>query len=429
MNVKKRKLALALCFVMLFSCIIPLQVNSDTKVEAAKKKTLEGNVDYYVGACYESPKVGATYSVSISNKKVLSFGRAGTTTYNSLTDEIFKKPAFIAVLKTLKKGNSTVKIKQTYKGKTKVVATYNVKVKDRQKADSYYCLSNSSCAQRQKKTEYVDNEGVTVTRTENEYYLQLEKGATIPWETYFYGDEKTASKITVADTSIASIGKDGVLTAKKAGETKLVLKKSNEVEEKALVVVPASQDATMKKARDISSKLNKLYKKKLTVKNVIKNYNTWVSYCNQLKALSPDKGDLSSKQTVLNTCKYSSTQFVDKFCNVAKKKCYAITTFGVSLEGVKIKSATTKKVKFSAKKAVTKYDVLYSKAAHCKKITNKSKLGYLIDLNTNSYYGEVSVGKKGATLKSSYTTAKKGKTLYSITDNKGKTKIYSCKIK
>ena len=194
-----------------------------------------------------------------------------------------------------------MKIKETYKGKTKVVATYNVVIKDREVNDSYYWLNNLYCAQRDKTTEYINEEGITVTKTENEYYLQLEQGASLPQEAYYFGRGENAPKVTVADTNIASIDKDGVLTAKAPGETKLVLKKSNEVEEKAIVVVPASQDESLKKARDISSKLNKLYQAKVTEKNVIKSYNTWVSYCEQLKALSPDKGRLSAQQTVLNS--------------------------------------------------------------------------------------------------------------------------------
>ena len=96
---------------------------------------------------------------------------------------------------------------------------------------------------------------------------------------------------------------------------------------------------------------------------------------------------------------------------------------------LKIKSATTKELKFSAKKAVTQYDVLYRTAAACEKITNKSKLTYLVDLNDIGYYGEIQVGKKSATLKCTYENPKKMQTMYSITDNKGKTKIYSIKVK
>lgn len=428
MTVKKRKFALALSFILLFSCIFSGQVNSDIKVEAAKKQTVEATVDYYVGVCYESPKQGATYSVSISDKKVLKYYRTGIDTYNSINDQIFKKPAVIVVLKALKKGSSTVKIKQTYKGKTKVVATYNVVAKAAKANDGYYGLNNYYCAQREKKTEYVDEEGTIVTETENEYYLQLEKGAALPRESYYYGGEN-ASKVTVADTSIASIDKNGVLTAKKVGETKLILKKGDEVEEKPLVVVPVSQDATMKKARDISSKLNKLYKEKVAVKNVIKKYNTWVSYRNQLKALSPDKGQLSSQNTILNTCRYSESEFVDKFRKIAKKECYITTEYGVSLEGVKIKSATTKKLKFSSKKAVTQYDVLYNNAFFCEKITKKSKMGYLVNMTDANYYGEIQVGKKVATLKCMNDKCKKKKTMYSITDKKGRTKICSINIK
>lgn len=428
MTVKKRKFALALSFILLFSCIFSGQVNSDIKVEAAKKQTVEATVDYYVGVCYESPKQGATYSVSISDKKVLKYYRTGIDTYNSINDQIFKKPAVIVVLKALKKGSSTVKIKQTYKGKTKVVATYNVVAKAAKANDGYYGLNNYYCAQREKKTEYVDEEGTIVTETENEYYLQLEKGAALPRESYYYGGEN-ASKVTVADTSIASIDKNGVLTAKKVGETKLILKKGDEVEEKPLVVVPVSQDATMKKARDISSKLNKLYKEKVAVKNVIKKYNTWVSYRNQLKALSPDKGQLFSQNTILNTCRYSESEFVDKFRKIAKKECYITTEYGVSLEGVKIKSATTKKLKFSSKKAVTQYDVLYNNAFFCEKITKKSKMGYLVNMTDANYYGEIQVGKKAATLKCMNDKCKKTKTMYSITDKKEKTKIYSINIK
>ena len=428
MTVKKRKFALALSFILLFSCIFSGQVNSDIKVEAAKKQTVEATVDYYVGVCYESPKQGATYSVSISDKKVLKYYRTGIDTYNSINDQIFKKPAVIVVLKALKKGSSTVKIKQTYKGKTKVVATYNVVAKAAKANDGYYGLNNYYCAQREKKTEYVDEEGTIVTETENEYYLQLEKGAALPRESYYYGREN-APKVTVADTSIASIDKNGVLTAKKVGETKLILKKGDEVEEKPLVVVPVSQDATMKKARDISSKLNKLYKEKVAVKNVIKKYNTWVSYRNQLKALSPDKGQLSLQNTVLNTCRYSESEFVDKFRKIAKKECYITTEYGVSLEGVKIKSATTKKLKFSSKKAVTQYDVLYNNAFFCEKITKKSKMGYLVNMTDANYYGEIQVGKKAATLKCMNDKCKKTKTMYSITDKKEKTKIYSINIK
>ena len=98
----------------------------------------------------------------ISNKKVLKFSRTGFSKYNSFNDQIFKKPAVIVVLETLGKGSSTVKIKQTYKGKTKVVATYNVVVKARTADDGYYWLNNACCAQREKKTEYVNEEGVTV---------------------------------------------------------------------------------------------------------------------------------------------------------------------------------------------------------------------------------------------------------------------------
>lgn len=429
MTVKKRKIALALSFILLFSCIFSGKVNSDIKVEAAKKQTVEANADDYVGVCYESPKPGATYSVSISDKKVLKFYRTGIDTYNTFNDQIFKKPAVIVALETLKKGSSTVKIKQTYKGKTKVVATYNVVVKAAKADDGYYFLNNDYCAQREKKTEYVDEEGATVTETENEYYLQLEKGASLSRECFYYAEEENAPKVTVADTSIASIDKNGVLTAKKVGETKLILKKSDEVDEKPLVVVPVSQDATMKKAREISSKLNKLYKEKVTVKNVIKKYNTWVSYCNQLKALSPDKGHLSSQNTILNTCKYSERELAEKFRKVAKKQCYITTTFGVSLEGVKIKSATTKKLKFSTKKAVTQYDALYSNAFGCEKITKKSKIGYLVDMTDANYYGEIQVGKKVATLKCMNDKCKKKKTMYSITDKKGRTKICSINIK
>ena len=426
-RIVSRKIALALCFFMVFSCVAPCQVAKKNTAKAATK-TIETVVGSYAYISYSGLKAGAKYSCSFSNSKIARVVRGSVSQNKKKRDELYLN------LEPLKVGTTTAKLKQTYKKKTKIVAKYKLKVAAQTVSNSYCYFPTYYLPTKEFERTEQTADGGTITTKMTENYLQIEKGVSLPLSAILY--TKGSFTCVSEDPAVVEVA-NGVVTAKAVGETYLVAKQGDNEQKLRFVVSEPVNSAVVAKAKELGSKLDALYAKKVTTKNVISLFNTYVTYSNELIKLSNTEIYASKRydettKTFLYYSKYSPDKFADKYYNVAKKKASILTVAGASLEGVKIKSVTTKKVKMSWKKPINQYDILVGCLDTTKKITKNSVMGYTACFTGDDryYIGTLKVGKKSGTLSAlKDAKVKKGTASYCLTDKKGNVTYNKIKVK
>lgn len=325
MKTKKQKLMMLLCTFLLLVLAVPfygkgIDADAAGKKAALVKKTVTGQYGVNNGMAsiqLKNCNPKAKYSISLSPKNKVSIS-------NFYLDE--KNNGYFYLTSSIK---TTVKatIKETVGKTTRKVGTCTVKFN--KVVDSFEILS------------WDDENGITV-----------EKGQTYNLAPCLYVGSKKGITYRSSNTSIATVNKYGVITAKKEGTATLTVKQGSKTCSVKLTVKPQTKTTSENKKLDqLKTKTEKLYNKKITKSNYTSWYNeyyelakAWVKYTNYSNQLQ-----VSGRYTI-SDCREKLAAFM--------KTRTSNSTYGASLDAVKISKLTSNRVTLQLAKAVSKADMV-----------------------------------------------------------------------
>lgn len=321
-NTLKKKSVLLLFGLMLLSMSV-LFFGKGIKADAAgtkatlKDKTLTleyGNVCPVIIKNW-NPKAKYTVSVSPANSATVGYINESSEDANNAEITIFVK----------KKSTIKVSVKETVNGATRKVGVCTIKV-----------------------STVSENNGIFLPPVT----YKFQKGQTYNINDLLNSSSVESYKFSIADKSIATINKYGVITAKKAGKTTLTIKKGTDSASADIEVVSSTFTAKeSKKITQLKSKIEALYKKKITAGN----YTSWY---NEYYALSKEwQKYIDSNSYFQVNGRYTLSDCCEKLADFMKTRT-SNSAYGASLDAVKITKLTSNQVSLQLAKPVSKADMV-----------------------------------------------------------------------
>lgn len=322
MKILKQKFALFLCAVMMLLLAIPfygkgIKATAESKSSALESKAITAEYGYSSSPGIVTVKnwnPEAKYSISISPKN------AAQITYFITNED--QNEAMIGI-RSLTKKNIKVTIKETVNKKTRKVGTCTVKF-------------TTPCE-------------LWLPPLDD---LQIQKGQTYNIYSLLSYADKTGMKFNITDRSVASVNKYGVITAKKEGSTILTVQQSKtKLRVKITVTNTTASTSKTKKLNQLKSQTEALYRKKITAAN----YTSWY---NQYYSLAKEWNKYRDYSTFLQIDgRYTIYDCREKLTDFMKSRTKN-STFGASLDAVKITKLTSNQVTLQLANPVTKADIV-----------------------------------------------------------------------
>lgn len=181
----------------------------------------------------------------------------------------------------------------------------------------------------------------------------FQKGQTYNINDLLNSSSVESYKFSIADKSIATINKYGVITAKKAGKTTLTIKKGTDSASTDIEVVSSTFTAKeSKKITQLKSKIEALYKKKITAGNYTSWYNEYYALSEEWKKYT----DYSNFYFQVNG-RYTLSDCCKKLADFMKTRT-SNSAYGASLDAVKITKLTSNQVSLQLAKPVSRADMV-----------------------------------------------------------------------